>query len=421
MTGVQTFVADDLVRLKDALAAGAIQQALEILRAASGTLDQRTTREVATAFTVAGYPDDADRILAAGVEGHPDDFWRLCDYAEHARRCGRLEDALQRHRTATERFPSQPMSLVYEGQVLAQLGDFDRAECALTAACALGPDRFWPALHYAALARRRGLAAQGLSRVRDLVARFPAEPLGYSEYIQTLRAAGMHESAAEAARFAAARFPDNHAIAELLTIAERVPSGRVNTDAQAMSLTPAVVETARNDTSFTQLITQMDVKNALIGRFSVRAGFEAYRQVLDLPDTDRIQLKPLRSMHEFAADRALKYIQIAPGGESFTIAPPPVIGEGNHCTLEGISRPIFLACLSDARVRGRSAFVEVADAMLLDYQGDELTRLDDRLEVDPAIFHARNDDVWAIAPNRESGAIELDEAFTLLGPHTSEF
>lgn len=200
------------------------------------------------------------------------------------------------------------------------------------------------------------------------------------------------------------------------------PNGaHLNNSPSGRQLPLAVIETAQNDKSFAQLIAQMDIKNTLTRRFSVREAFEEYRHVLDLPDTDRIQLKPLHSMHKIAAERAVGYVEIEPGGEPFAIAPPVVMGEGNHCTLEGISRPIFLACLSDGRVRGRSAFIEITDAMLLDYQGDELTRLDDRLEVDPAIFHAQNGEVWAIAPDRGSCAIELDEAFTLLGPHTHEF
>jgi hypothetical protein len=117
----------------------------------------------------------------------------------------------------------------------------------------------------------------------------------------------------------------------------------------------------------------------------------------------------------------LNYTEIDPGGAPFAITPPPVIGEGNHRTLEGVSRPIFLACLPDARVRGRSGCIELADTLLLDFQGDELARLDDRLEFDPTIFCAHGEGVWAVAPKRDLYSCKLDEAFTLLGAHTDAF
>jgi capsular polysaccharide biosynthesis protein len=98
-----------------------------------------------------------------------------------------------------------------------------------------------------------------------------------------------------------------------------------------------------------------------------------------------------------------------------------VIGEGNHHTLKGTSRAIFVACLTDARVRARSGFIEARDLALLDYQGDELARIDDELDFDPAVFHAEGGAVWITGPQDDASAIEIDEAFTLLGPHTDDF
>jgi hypothetical protein len=183
-------------------------------------------------------------------------------------------------------------------------------------------------------------------------------------------------------------------------------------------LPPDIVEKARGD----NLFAQMDVKNILAERrLQAPEAFEAYRQLLRLQDSDHIRLRPLRSLNEIAAQRGLTYFETDPGGEPFTIESARVIGKSNHRTLKGISRPIYLACLADARVRGRSAAIELSEAILLDYQGDELKRLDDRLEFDPAIFRAQGDTVWAIAVDRRSCSIAINEAFSLLGPHTYYF
>ena len=109
-----------------------------------------------------------------------------------------------------------------------------------------------------------------------------------------------------------------------------------------------------------------------------------------------------------------------PGGEDFTIAAPRVFGEGNHWPLTGLSRPVFLACLKDAMVRGRSAFIEIKDAALLDYHGDERDRMDDQLDFDPAVFRHDDDTVVLLQPDPAS-VIEVAEAFTLLGTHTDAF
>ena len=90
------------------------------------------------------------------------------------------------------------------------------------------------------------------------------------------------------------------------------------------------------------------------------------------------------------------------------MTPPRVIGEGNHRTLEGVGRSIFVACLANARLRGRSAFIETGDVALLDFEGEELTRLDDRLALDPAVFCIVDDrELWMIEPKRETAQSRL--------------
>jgi hypothetical protein len=165
----------------------------------------------------------------------------------------------------------------------------------------------------------------------------------------------------------------------------------------------------------------MRYKQTLVRELGVEDGFAFYKEIFALPDSDRIERKAVTSLYEFAKQRGAAFHEIAPAGEPFTIAPPRVIGEGNHRTLEGTSRAIFVACLTDVRVRARSGFIEAGDAALLDYQADELVRIDDELDFDPAVFHAEDGAVWMIGPGDDADAVEIDEAFTLLGPHSGDF
>jgi glycosyltransferase involved in cell wall biosynthesis len=170
------------------------------------------------------------------------------------------------------------------------------------------------------------------------------------------------------------------------------------------------------------LIHLMKFKQALTSHLSLAAAFDAYRRALDLPGADKLRLKPVASLRSVAERRAGAFHETAPAGEPFVVAPPNVIGDGNHRTLRGAARSMFVGCLIDARVRGRSAFVEVDDMALLDFQGEELARIDDQFEIDPAVFHATdNAAAWFITPENDRGSIELDEGFALLGPWTHEF
>jgi hypothetical protein len=64
-------------------------------------------------------------------------------------------------------------------------------------------------------------------------------------------------------------------------------------------------------------------------------------------------------------------------------------------------------------VRGRSAVTEVLDGALVDYQGMELAKIEDKLEFDSSVFHRNNERIWMIS--RDRGALKLGAAFSLLG------
>jgi SAM-dependent methyltransferase len=165
----------------------------------------------------------------------------------------------------------------------------------------------------------------------------------------------------------------------------------------------------------------MRYKQALVSAFGLEEGFAFYKEAFGLPNSERLELKPIASLRDIARDRPGAFHEIAPAGERFVVVPPPVIGEGNHRALDGVSRTIFVACLTDARVRARSAFIEVDGLAVLDYQDEELTRVAEELDFDPAVFHATDRAVWMTEPENEANTIELEEAFTLVGAHTASF
>ena len=165
----------------------------------------------------------------------------------------------------------------------------------------------------------------------------------------------------------------------------------------------------------------MRFKQALVARFGIERGFAVYRERLMLPDTGRVRLRPLQSQLAFARAHSAAFVETDPGGAPFTVEPPAVVGEGDRLPLRHVSRCLYVACLADARVRGRSAVIEAGGAALLDYQGNERTLFDCELDIDPAIFDAARERAWIVEPDDDEAGIEVDEAFMLLGPNAGSF
>jgi hypothetical protein len=142
----------------------------------------------------------------------------------------------------------------------------------------------------------------------------------------------------------------------------------------------------------------MRYKQALVRELGLDEGFALYREIFDLPDSPQIERRPIASLYEFAKEHAVSFYEIAPAGEPFKVPVPRVIGEGNHRSLEAVSRSSFVACLAGAQVRGRSDFIETDGVALLDYQASELAWTHDELDFDPAVFHLGDWAVWMALP-----------------------
>lgn len=165
----------------------------------------------------------------------------------------------------------------------------------------------------------------------------------------------------------------------------------------------------------------MKAKKALVSTFGVELGFAVFKEAVTFPDSDELEIKRLESQYVFARDRGEVFVETAPGGERFIVHPPRVIGEGDSRPLEHIARASYVTCLTDARVRGRSAVIEVGGVALLDFEPWEVDLFDCELDIDPAIFHATRHKVWLVTPKDDIASIEIDEAFMLLGPQSGAF
>jgi len=169
------------------------------------------------------------------------------------------------------------------------------------------------------------------------------------------------------------------------------------------------------------LYRMMRYKQDLVARFGVEEGFTQFQQKFGWPIRHGLGRLRIESERNFAAVHAEFFRETAVGGIPFVNEPPVVHGEGNHRPVNGVTRSQYVACLRDARVRGRSSAVMAGDTLLLDFQGDELARVDEELEWDPAVFHTEPNVAWYLPAPDEDAPLHLPEAFNLLGAHADFF
>ena len=165
-----------------------------------------------------------------------------------------------------------------------------------------------------------------------------------------------------------------------------------------------------------------EAKRSLVDGLGVHEGFARYTELIDQPDQAEIHLKQIASLRDISrANPLATYYETAPAGERFELPSPAVIGGDQPCSQTGYARSMFVSCLIDARVRAASSIIEFGEFALLDYQGDEMTHQEQRLEFDPSIFAADNDAAWIITPKGSAATIEIEEAFTMLGFYANHF
>jgi hypothetical protein len=167
------------------------------------------------------------------------------------------------------------------------------------------------------------------------------------------------------------------------------------------------------------LYALLSFKEMLTTRLPLHEAFEIFRALLKLPSDATVEYRPVKSLFEMAARHAIVYRETAAGGNSFTAQPPRVIGPGDQRPLECVTRSLYVACLSDTCVRSRSTFIEFRGAALLDFEGREYEGVEDQLALDLPVLKATEENVWI--GTSQTGSMEIDEAFNLLGPHSPQF
>lgn len=181
------------------------------------------------------------------------------------------------------------------------------------------------------------------------------------------------------------------------------------------AIDPGVLQARRH-----RVYAQQQLKEQLLESLPRAAAFERYRCLLEWPAEVHLRELPLEGLHEAAAARGHALRETVAGGSAFEVAPPPVFGEGNHRVLRGRRRPRFLACLGPALVQSRSSVLVLDDRVAIDAEATERRELDDRVNLDPAVFDVEQDTAFVIE-GAASPTLAIDEAFTLVGTHTWAF
>jgi hypothetical protein len=171
------------------------------------------------------------------------------------------------------------------------------------------------------------------------------------------------------------------------------------------------------------LFALQQFKRALVAAFGVEKGFRRYQEALRSSQSDGcLRIRHIESLHGYAKTLSDCYFEIGPEGECFTAELQHVIGDGNHRQLIGNLRALFMTCLSEARMLGRSALIQVGEGnTLLDYQEPELTRINDRIDWDPGVFRSISDAGWLIEAQDSSDLKHIAAAFSLVGAHSFAF
>jgi len=168
------------------------------------------------------------------------------------------------------------------------------------------------------------------------------------------------------------------------------------------------------------------VKDMLARQFGIDEGFRIYREQLSPAKSmnrarpQRIEARRVAEIREAARAEAEFFSEVHPSGETFAIAPPHVVGEGDRHPLAGTARSSYVACLRNVRIHGRSTVLGLDTGPALDYERFELRETKDRWNVDHYIFHAEHDVARWIAFDQP--IVEIDEAFgSLLGTSSTSW
>lgn len=91
------------------------------------------------------------------------------------------------------------------------------------------------------------------------------------------------------------------------------------------------------------------------------------------------------------------------------------------CDFDGRPRSFFFTILGEATIVSKSSFYVSGGMAILDFQGDEMSRLPLNLDVDPIVAAVEGDAIISVAKSPCATPPRLDEAFALVGVHSGAF
>jgi tetratricopeptide (TPR) repeat protein len=122
-----------------------------------------------------GRPDDAEALVASGIERLPQSASLAVEYATAAEARADWPGAIRRYTQVTEKFGNSPAGYVGLARALSSMDRHAEADAILTGAMADFPSILSPFSEYAMVASRRQDWEEALRRWRDAQARFPSE------------------------------------------------------------------------------------------------------------------------------------------------------------------------------------------------------------------------------------------------------
>lgn len=166
------------------------------------------------------------------------------------------------------------------------------------------------------------------------------------------------------------------------------------------------------------LVAQMKFKRSLVDRFGAFDAAVCYAQVLSAGIETEVVEKPLRSLRDEARDRARVYSTVA-GRCELELPLTEVIGADPIRSQRVNGRELFIACLDDVRVGWRSSLLETREALLYDYQDEELAAVPPEFGCDAQAFRLEGRRLSLI--RHAPVAMALDQAIGLTGAASYAF
>jgi capsular polysaccharide biosynthesis protein len=165
----------------------------------------------------------------------------------------------------------------------------------------------------------------------------------------------------------------------------------------------------------------MRYKRGLVQNFGFYRASSTYAVGGLVRDSGQIQLYPLTPLREHLRTAGTSYEEWHAGGEPFAIPAPRIVNDFPSRPLEFVSRGQDVGSVADALVRGRSSLVVAGGKALLDFEPHEAALFDVELDIDPAVFSVDGNKLWVPVPAPPDEAMQVDEAYSLLGPQTGAF